>query len=203
MKFVLPTALVLALSCAAHSSSAQVLPPLPPGGYYISCPTGLNSIFNMYGYVEYQGHQWSSEWRATKTVFPLSSFEWYRPVPYGAVLTSTDGRATWSNAQVRVLCWIYNGMDIIVRHYDPMQFSGTVKECSTGGGTEITNPIETSYDPYTSYPPTNNACSNTSGGGGGGSGGSNCHDEYVYIEESTDGGVTWTVLWEGWAIVCV
>jgi hypothetical protein len=32
--------------------------------------------------------------------------------------------------------------------------------------------------------------------------GSNCHDEYVYVERSTDGGVTWTVIWEGWTIVC-
>jgi hypothetical protein len=31
---------------------------------------------------------------------------------------------------------------------------------------------------------------------------SNCHDEYVYVERSTDGGVTWTVIWEGWSIVC-
>jgi hypothetical protein len=32
--------------------------------------------------------------------------------------------------------------------------------------------------------------------------GSYCHDEYVYIEISNDGGITWTTIWEGWAIVC-
>ena len=63
-------------------------------------------------------------------------------------------------------------------------------------------PSEPGYDP---------------GGGGGGNGGgdcgdnpggtnppsSGCHDEYVYVEVSNDGGVTWIIVWEGWAVVCV
>lgn len=194
--------LALAVALTSQAAVAQVLPPLPLGGYYMSCPIGLSSIFNMYGYVEYEGHQWSSEWRATRTVYPLSPLEWYRPVPYGTTLTSTDGRATWSNAQVRVLCWIYNGMDIIVHHYDPIGFSGKVNECGTGGGTEAAEPVVTSYDPYSAYPPTNNACAGN-GNGGSGPSGTTCHDEYVYLEQSTDGGVTWIVIWEGWAEVCV
>lgn len=38
--------------------------------------------------------------------------------------------------------------------------------------------------------------------GAGGSGGSSCHQEYAYIEESYDDGVTWVVVWEGWVTVC-
>jgi len=32
--------------------------------------------------------------------------------------------------------------------------------------------------------------------------GSNCAEQYIYIDESDDGGVTWYEIWEGWAMVC-
>lgn len=44
------------------------------------------------------------------------------------------------------------------------------------------------------------------GGGGGdddsGNNGNGCHEEYAYLEESYDGGVTWVVVWEGYVTVC-
>ena len=203
MKRVAYSALAFALLGAAQPTSAQVLPPLPPGGYYINCPTGLNNVFHNYGYVEYQGHQWDSQWFASSQTPTLSSLRWYKPPSSTTVLTSRDGKAEWSNPEVQVLCWIYNALDIIAYHYDPYAFRGTVKECGEGGGgsgTFVTDPpLETGYDPYDGYPPTGECSSN----GGSGSGSASCHDEYVSIEISYDGGVTWQVWWEGWAIVCV
>ena len=49
---------------------------------------------------------------------------------------------------------------------------------------------------------------NTPGGGGGGGGdeppdsSGTCHQEYAYVEESYDGGITWYVVWEGYINVC-
>lgn len=40
------------------------------------------------------------------------------------------------------------------------------------------------------------------GTGGGGGGGLTCHEEYVIVEESYDGGRTWYVVWEGYAEIC-
>jgi hypothetical protein len=65
------------------------------------------------------------------------------------------------------------------------------------------------YDPYESTSddgwdevdpnnPYGSSCSNPGGTGTT----VTCYDEYVYVEESNDGGVTWTILWEGWAQVC-
>ncbi|GLC26866.1 hypothetical protein [Roseisolibacter agri] len=42
----------------------------------------------------------------------------------------------------------------------------------------------------------------TGGGGGGGGTTPTCHEEYVIVEVSDDGGMTWYIYWEGWAEVC-
>jgi hypothetical protein len=197
------TALVFVLFSITHAE-AQVVPPLPPGGYYINCPTAFNNVFHNYGYVEYQGHEWDSVWFASSPSPPLPSLRWYKPPSTTTTLISRDRRAQWSRPEVQVLCWIYNALDIIAYHYDPYAFRGTVTECGSaggGGGGFITDPaLETGYDPYDGYPPTDQ-CPSSSGGGSGGS--ASCHDEYVYVEISYDGGATWQVLWEGWAEVCI
>jgi hypothetical protein len=61
-----------------------------------------------------------------------------------------------------------------------------------------------SYDPYNPYADMyGDTCANGSGGTGDGeNGGDKCHSEYVYIDESNDGGETWHEIWEGWATVC-
>lgn len=202
MKRVPSATLAFALFLAG-STSAQVLPPLPPGGYYITCPTGLNNVFYNYGYVQYQGHEWDSVWFASSSAPPLPSLRWYKPPSSATVLTSRDGKAQWSYPEVQVLCWIYNALDIIAYHYDPYAFRGRVTECaegSGGGGTFIADPpTEPGYDPYEGYP-LRGGCAGGSGGNGGG--GATCQDEYIYVEISYDGGATWLVIWEGWAEVC-
>jgi hypothetical protein len=58
------------------------------------------------------------------------------------------------------------------------------------------------YDPYEeNSPEEGDGCSVGTGGQGGSEPG--CHDEYVYVEVSYDGGLTWVEMWEGWAEVCV
>ena len=203
MKRAFFMALAFALFLPVRSASGQVLPPLPPGGYYINCPTRFNNIFANYGYVRYQGHEWDSLWNASSPNPPLPSLRWYKPPSTTTVLTSRDGMAKWSYPEIQVLCWIFNSMSIIAYHYDPYAFRGTVTECgegSPGGGMFITDPLtEPGYDPYEGYP-LRGECPGGSGGGDGG--GATCHDEYIYVEVSYDGGVTWEVLWEGWAQVC-
>jgi hypothetical protein len=79
-----------------------------------------------------------------------------------------------------------------------------------GGGCENdTQYTYETYDPYNAGLGDNTGCgtgvsgSGTGGSGGGGSGGAtNCHTEYIYIDVSTDGGLTWTTIWEGDALVC-
>jgi hypothetical protein len=87
----------------------------------------------------------------------------------------------------------------------------SVAEDSCAGNEECESSEEppTGVAPAPSEPGYNlgDGSSGATGGGCGGSGGgtppsSNCHDEYVYVERSTDGGMTWTVIWEGWTIVC-
>jgi hypothetical protein len=73
----------------------------------------------------------------------------------------------------------------------------------TGGG-----PIYMfSYDPYApdqERDVTGEACSGSgsSGGSDGGDGAGNCTWDYVTIQISRDGGVTWETYWSGWAKTC-
>lgn len=84
---------------------------------------------------------------------------------------------------------------------------------SCGGGNDACEPDD---EPPTQIAPGPSEPGYDSGSGGGGNGGgdcgdnpggtnppsSGCHDEYVYVEVSNDGGVTWITVWEGWAVVC-
>jgi hypothetical protein len=184
---------------------AQNLPDLPPGGHYIECPSGFTGVFHDYGYVVYQGYEWDSSWRVTTAARPIPPRAWYAPPPGTTDLISTDGRAKWKNAQVEVLCWVYAVIDITAYHYDPIRFAGTVVPCTggSGSGPSITDPA--GYDPYSSYAPTAETCSdqyNAGDSSGGGGSGLTCEWQYIYIDESNDGGLTWTEIWEGWAQVC-
>lgn len=203
--------LFIATFLSLRGAAAQGLPELPPGGYYINCPSGLNNIAFDYSLLPYAGHYWDTEWRTTLWTFPLPSRNWYAPVGT-STLISTDGKARWEYPQIEVLCWIYNAMDILSRHYDPVRFSGTVKECGasgSGGDVSLTTSdigMDPSYDPYDTYDPGGGSCEESGGsggtGGGTGGGGSVCHTEAITIEISYDDGMTWETWWEGYATVC-
>lgn len=135
----------------------------------------------------------------------------FGPVTYHGLpnpVISTDGRKKWTNPTATVTCfidWYYllpsRAMDANFRwHID--SYGGTVSNCSSGihpaGDPDAqNNPYSQSGDPA-------DPCSDGSGstGSGGGPPDSTCWNEYVYVEESNDGGLTWHVIWEGWATVC-
>ncbi|HSU17789.1 hypothetical protein [Longimicrobium sp.] len=182
------------------------MPPLPLGGYYISCPSGLNGTFYLWAYLPYKGHEWETAWYATSMARPLPGLAWYAPVGR-ADLVSTDGKAKWTNAQVQVQCWIYNDGRIIAYHFDPYRYSGTVTECASGGGspggTGFTDVgMDPGYDPYGTFDSGGGSCDGSAGTSGDSGGGVVCHTEYIYIEISYDGGITWQTWWEGEAKVC-
>lgn len=206
MKGIGAWTLFIAIFLCSRSAWSQGLPPLPPGGYYISCPYGLNNIAFDYTLLEYKGHYWDTSWRASTAAFPLPPRAWYVPVGTNT-LVSIDGKARWTDVQVEIVCWIYNGLDILTRHYDPVRFGGTVTECTTTsgggnlGGTGFTDVgMDPGYDPYGTSGSGGSSCGSSSSPDSGG--GIVCHTEYIYIDISFDGGITWETWWEGNATVC-
>jgi len=109
------------------------------------------------------GHEWNTEWRATSSSMPLPPLSWYAPVGTNSI-KSEDGHAIWINAQIRVACWIWNALDVIVRHYDPIGYSGTVQPCD---GTRPGRTAYAEYDPYDPEPYDGDCYDPTSSGGGG------------------------------------
>ena len=156
--------------------------------------------------VIYGGHEWVTEWRSISQVAPLPSYNWYEATPDPDPVSTDDG-ARWIEARVEGHCTIEQNPYYITYHTYPVAFGGRVVTCPSGGGgggvwevQYITEPGDPSYDPYSSYGGMN-VCSQGPHTGGD-AGGDLCHQEYVYIDISYDGGSTWSELWEGWATVC-
>jgi hypothetical protein len=161
--------------------------------------------------VQYGGYTFETEWRSINQTPPLPSRNWYEPLsdpnPW-----STDGRARWYGAEVEGHCTVERTEYYVSLHVYPVAYRGTVRTCWNGGGSGgggggpwfyITDPTDPAYDPYGDGGSYDAACSDATADGNGGSAGqTTCHDEYVYVELSDDGGVTWYVWWEGWATVC-
>lgn len=104
---------------------------------------------------------------------------------------------------------VFNGQVIVTQ--DPITTPVLVSRGSGGGGAGTCD-IDTyySYETYDPYSPTmedNSGCGTgdyggETGVGGGSDGGANCHTEYIAVDMSTDGGLTWTTIWEGEALIC-
>ncbi|HEX8245007.1 MAG TPA: hypothetical protein VF541_15970, partial [Longimicrobium sp.] len=63
--------------------------------------------------------------------------------------------------------------------------------------------MDPGYDPYGTFDPSGGACGTPSSPSPGSNGGGLvCHTEYIYIEISYDGGLTWEGWWQGYATVC-
>jgi hypothetical protein len=96
-------------------------------------------------------------------------------------------------------CWLKGDRGVftivspIVEYYGPRRDG--MGGCDAWSATEVTGPADPTYDPY-----ANSNCGN--GGSVPGPGSSTCTVQWVSVEESYDGGVTWQVLWEGYAEVC-
>ena len=156
----------------------------------------------------HNGHRYPiSTWLPAARVGPNSA--WY--VPEGdRSPTSLDGSLKWVGASLLVACYEVPFLNIVGLH---VPYFIVMRE----GGREVPTRLTCDGDPtiiLANYDPSDPSglpddsdCDDESGGGGGGGtwpgpGGSTCHTEYIYIEVSDDGGLTWTVWWEGYATVC-
>jgi hypothetical protein len=133
----------------------------------------------------------------------------------GRWLTDVTGRYRWTDARIRVDCFIreYFG-GLVQQPYATAAYElGVVEPVSTAcgpvpedpwGGEYITDIGDPQYDPYDpDQVSTADDCSSGSGDTGSGeNGGWNCWYEYMVIEISYDGGKTWHLWWEGWGRVC-
>lgn len=193
MRILLP-GLLLALFGEAAALSAQ--------GYDVNCPTGLNRNFMHYQPVPYAGHEWSSQWMAKSSVRPLPSRSWYRAYP-NRDITSIDGAARWTGAEILVHCWVYRSMYLTVIHYDPVGFAGYVRptqQACLGGGEPMTsisppgpwgsptrteNVSEDTYDPYS--PDAQSDCDDPEAGGGGTGGSDGSEPTFAEVCSSLGG----------------
>jgi hypothetical protein len=188
---------------ALVSISASPLHGQTYGEWDVACPLYLTPRFSApfnHGVI-YQGKEFITRWRSVSQATPLPSYNWYEATPYANPL-STDGTSRWYGAKVEGHCTVDRNPYWVRYNVYPVAYDGQVRSCSNGAGGNwyyITDPLDESYEPYTSTEPESDC---NSSGGGSGSAVVTCHDEYVYVEVSNDGGVTWEVIWEGWAQVC-
>lgn len=147
-----------------------------------------------------------------------TNFPQYGPVTYFGSPNpaySDDGTKKWTNPTANVTCFLDWYRLEPTWHFDTTyrwhidEYGGVVTSCDSGGGnvggTGFTNVgMDSSYDPYGSSDPGGGPCGEpgTAGSTGGDAGGFNCHTEYIYIEISYDGGITWEGWWEGYATIC-
>jgi len=185
-----------------------------------TCPTFITGglMGSVTGYW-HAGYSWTDDWTRYRFPNPADvSHAEYRPESYdghtlrGDYIKSRDGRARWFDAELYVRCtaiwrYVFGFLVGVEDRYKVLENRGEVEVCS-GGGTALLDDPDGSgmggpnapYDPYADS--SANGCDESSSGGGTGGSDYTCRDEYVYVEISYDGGVTWEVLWEGWAIVC-
>lgn len=130
---------VLALLWAPGSAASQTYEESGET-YDIECPGGLNSYFRgNYEGVYHAGKEWLSQWFAFSPDRPLPSKTWYYAYP-DRHITSTDNTYVWEWAEIKVHCWVYRRLYVMIVHYDPIDFGGYVKaipsDPGTGGGCE-------------------------------------------------------------------
>jgi hypothetical protein len=87
----------------------------------------------------------------------------------------------------------------VIEYYGPRRDG--LGECTTGGTELVGMVYEPGYDPYGNEP-NGGGCGGEGGESGGAGGSSTCHQEWVIVEKSDDGGNTWYTIYEGWATVC-
>ena len=167
--------------------------------YVYSEPTVCTTFFKpIEGVTHHAGGEFEVSWHIN---FPqFGPVDYYgRPNP----VISTDRTKKWTEPTANVTCYIDWFRLLPTPAWDTYfrwhinDYGGTVSSCNSS--TQVAeDPDGGPYDPFSS----SGESSDCSGTGGSGPAGSTCHDEYVYVEISNDGGATWYVLWEGWATVC-
>ena len=163
-------------------------------------PTVCSTPFQpVSGVTFHAGGQWRITWSTEPGQYSRAIYQG-TPNP----TFSTDATKKWQDPTADVTCWIrwYETSGGREADYDwhVVDYGGTVTDCgSSYDPTHITSGPGADYDPYAASG-GGDGCDGADGGSG--TAPPDCSDEYVYVEESNDGGVTWTELWEGWAEVC-
>ena len=202
-----PTGVALSPDCLA----AQ------PGVSYTDtyCPLVLNDNVDDYqpvkNFDDWQ-YDFRSVWFSVLKTTPLPSANWYHAYP-NVDIADESHTVVWKDAQIQVHCFWEQTPFYSRLHYDQIGSSGRlIKECtgSSGGGVSGSGDwgdseiASTSYDPYSALDVDNGDCESPPviDDSGGGAGRSDCRTEYLYVDVSTDGGLTWTTVWEGEVEVC-
>ena len=132
----------------------------------------------------------------------------------GASLVDVTGRYRWTDARIRVDCYVRDYLfGLISQPYALVRYElGSVEPVSTAcasdpedpwGGEYLTEIGSEAYDPYDPEPSAPADCGGGAGEEGSGANeGLTCWQEYMVIEISYDGGVTWQEFWSGWGTVC-
>lgn len=135
----------------------------------------------------------------------------------GYSLLDVTGGYRWTDARIRVDCYVRELLfGLMSQYYATVRYElGRVEPVSTAcesvpedpwggdGGEYITEIGSAAYDPYDPEQTLASDCSGESAGASGGENeGMTCWQEYMVIEISYDGGITWQEFWSGWGTVC-
>lgn len=165
------------------------------------CWTGEMEFYSQGPYFEHEGYLFEAnpfvvvQYREGNTAMIMVSSKGWRLIDAG-------GRKIWTDPRIYVQCrvvsypWGYNQRYAVV-----IREMGMMEDCARGPNT---NPMDPGFDPYYE---TGDEGSCSVGSGSGGSGppppsGTICNTEWMAIDISYDGGVTWTTVWEGLVKVC-
>jgi hypothetical protein len=178
-------------------ASGEVSRPYP-------CWSGTMEFFGSYPYFMHDGYAFDAnpfqvvQYREGNTAMIMVSSKGWR-------LVDMTRRKIWTDTRIYVQCrvisypWGYNRTYAIVLHE-----YGMMEDCDDGPNR---NPYDTGFDPYYE---TGDPDSGECGIGGTGSPepppnlppGTICNNEWMAIDVSEDGGVTWRTIWEGIVKVC-
>jgi hypothetical protein len=173
---------------------------------FIKCPPQIHGL----GPFPYDGDQWYTRVGVYKNVLPPNTQN--RAVyvnaqdPPGSRITlySEEGNHKATAASIHTSCiedLSWGPFEFILTTAEtPVDFRRVPNVSHDDCGFMVNDPL---YDPYSPEPSPCPSYQGPSGGGSPGGGPSlSCHEEYIVIELSDDGGMTWYVYWEGYAEVC-
>jgi hypothetical protein len=195
---------VVSTIAALTLPAARVVGQAVPGPTeHTTCPTPVRPAT---GLTFHGGYAWN----VTYHTFPYQfGFAQYAGQPDPAM--SDDGGAKWTNPGVYVECtltWYYNpdgSVAYVDFRWHIISYSGNITENDVCGGEDDDSIYVMSYDPYASGHDSIEACDGVAGSGGGADAGGltpSCAWQWLELEISYDGGVTWQQLWTGWVQVC-
>jgi hypothetical protein len=216
----LATGLLLSFLDAPGQSAVEEITDIP-------CPIALNTHFNDYQPVPFEGKQFFSQWRSKSTRYPLPSYNWYYAYPERSPL-STDRTARWQDAELQVHCFRTRAMYAITYHYHPVAGAGKlVPVCEDDDIGAVDHQAYDPYEPASSGPEGGSGptCDPGTGSGegtehdpegepepetwvGAGSDESVCggSDQLAYEEmclEAWVEGQGWVIVWCGVGVVCL